>query len=236
MLHTILQEFFDLSNQHPDEERRTEYLSELGILIPVVKGWCAELGNEIASIGIQIHGGMGFIEETGAAQHFRDARITPIYEGTTGIQANDLMSRKILKDTGKSMGKLIEKLKALLNEIDEDDATDEIVASVGLAINDLERSTKWVLETGSSNPELPAAVSFNYLMQLSYVVGGCFMAKSASLASDSLKKTNSDKNFLDAKRIIAKFYVADIMPRARAFGDSVLESSDLIMKISEDQF
>lgn len=227
---------FDLSNRHPDERQRTEYLSELGILIPVVKGWCAELGNEVAYIGIQIHGGMGFIEETGAAQHFRDARITPIYEGTTGIQANDLISRKVLKDGGEAMGKLIEKLKALLNEIGEDDATDEIVAAVRLAINDLERSTKWVLETGSSNPELPAAVSFNYLMQLSYVVGGCFMVKSASLASENLKEANSNKNFLAAKRIVAKFYVADIMPRARAFGDSVLESSDLIMKISEDQF
>ena len=99
---------FDLAARHPDQRVREQNAAILGLLIPVVKGWCAEMGNEVAYIGVQVHGGMGYIEETGAAQYLRDVRITPIYEGTTGIQANDLIGRKILRSKGEEISKLIE--------------------------------------------------------------------------------------------------------------------------------
>ena len=227
---------FDLSNRHPDENKRHQYLSELGVLIPIVKGWCAEIGIEVASVGLQVHGGMGFIEETGAAQHYRDVRITSIYEGTTGIQANDLIGRKLLKDQGVAIVKLVEDLSRKLENIKESDATQQIVAASKSGISELERSTKWVLETGKNAPELPIATSVNYLLQLGYVVGGCLMAQSASLAAEMLNSKGANKNLLRSKIITAKFYATHIMPRAQACGEATISSSESILEITEDQF
>ena len=227
---------FDLSSRHPDENQRHQYLSELGVLIPIVKGWCAEIGIEVASVGLQVHGGMGFIEETGAAQHYRDVRITSIYEGTTGIQANDLISRKLLKNQGVAIVQLIEDLSRKLENIEESDATQQIVAASKSGISELERSTGWVLETGKNAPELPTATSVNYLLQLGYVVGGCLMAQSASLAAEMLNNKGANKNLLCAKIITAKFYATHIMPRAQACCEATISSSESILEIAEDQF
>ena len=227
---------FDLSSRHPDENQRHQYLSELGVLIPIVKGWCAEIGIEVASVGLQVHGGMGFIEETGAAQHYRDVRITSIYEGTTGIQANDLIGRKLLKDQGVAIIKLVGDLSRKLENIEESDATQQIVAASKSGLSELERSTRWVLETGKNAPELPTATSVNYLLQLGYVVGGCLMAQSASLAAEMLNNKGANKNLLRAKVITAKFYATHIMPRAQACCEATISSSESILEIAEDQF
>ena len=227
---------FDLSNRHPDENKRREYLSELGVLIPVVKGWCAEIGTEVASVGLQVHGGMGFIEETGAAQHYRDVRITSIYEGTTGIQANDLISRKLLKDQGVAIDKLVEDLSGKLENAEESEVIRMIVAASKSAISDLDISTRWVLGTGKDAPELPIATSVNYLLQLGYVVGGCLLAQSAIQAEEMMSNEGADLNFLHAKILTAQFYATHIMPRARACGDATVNSSDSILEIAEEQF
>ena len=227
---------FDLSNRHPDENKRREYLSELGVLIPIVKGWCAEIGTEVASVGLQVHGGMGFIEETGAAQHYRDVRITSIYEGTTGIQANDLIGRKLLKDQGVAIDKLVEDLSEKLENTGETEVIRIIVAASKSAISDLDISTRWILGTGKDAPELPIATSVNYLLQLGYVVGGCLLAQSAIQAEEVMSNEGADLNFLHAKILTAQFYATHIMPRARACGDATVNSSDSILEISEEQF
>ena len=227
---------FDLSNRHPDENKRREYLSELGVLIPIVKGWCAEIGTEVASVGLQVHGGMGFIEETGAAQHYRDVRITSIYEGTTGIQANDLIGRKLLKDQGVAIDKLVEDLSGKLENVGESEAIRLIVAASKSGLSDLDHSTRWVLGTGKNAPELPIATSVNYLLQLGYVVGGCLLAQSAIQAEEMMNHEGVDESFLHAKIITAKFYATHIMPRARACAEATVNSSDSILEISEEQF
>src|SRR6202035_2170808 len=108
----------DIAEHDPEEQRRLHAQARVDLLIPIVKGWCTELGNELAAIGVQIHGGMGFIEETGAAQYLRDLRITTIYEGTTGIQANDLIGRKLGRDRGAAMDALIVEMHAELEALE----------------------------------------------------------------------------------------------------------------------
>lgn len=227
---------FDMSCKHPDAQERDRYESELNILIPVVKGWCAELGNEVASLGVQVHGGMGFIEETGAAQYLRDARITPIYEGTTGIQANDLINRKVLRDEGESMRAFTASVRQSMKEMDAERSEPQIFAAASDGIERLEHVTDWVLTAGKTDPDLPTATSVSYLHLLGYVIGGWLMAKSAHAASMALGEEDRDENFLNAKIATSDYYAAHIMPRARACADACVDSSELIMSIGEEQF
>ncbi len=227
---------FDLSNRHPDAQIRASHDVELGLLIPIVKGWCAELGNEVAYLGVQIHGGMGFIEETGAAQHLRDARICPIYEGTTGIQANDLINRKLLRDQGQSIRSFIESVNASMRQMDAENCEDRIFRATSSSLSELVRATDWVLEVGAKNPEMPTATSVSYLNTLGYVIGGWLMAKSANVARSQLGQPDSNDEYLKAKITTANFYAAHILPRARASADAVIDSSDLILNIAEEQF
>ena len=227
---------FDLSHQHPDESERSRYADDLGLLIPMVKGWCAEMGNEVAYIGVQVHGGMGFIEETGAAQYLRDARITPIYEGTTGIQANDLISRKILRDRGAAITRFIADVTESLDSLNDEESVQQICKSVRSGIRILRQVTDWVLETGADNPQIPAAASVGYLHVLSIVTAGWLMAKSADATATMMKESETDQDYLTAKLVTAKFFVTHILPRAQAHADGVVNSSSAVMELTEDQF
>ena len=227
---------FDLSHQHPDESERSRYADDLGLLIPMVKGWCAEMGNEVAYIGVQVHGGMGFIEETGAAQYLRDARITPIYEGTTGIQANDLISRKILRDRGAAITRFIADVTKSLDSLNDEESVQQICKSVRSGIRILRQVTDWVLETGADNPQIPAAASVGYLHVLSIVTAGWLMAKSADATATMMKESETDQDYLTAKLVTAKFFVTHILPRAQAHADGVVNSSSAVMELTEDQF
>ncbi len=227
---------FDKSNRHPDSQMRAAYDSELGILIPIVKGLCAELGNEVAYLGVQIHGGMGFIEETGAAQHMRDARITPIYEGTTGIQANDLINRKLLRDRGGFIRSFIESINASLHQMDADRQDGKIFGATLASLDDLVKATDWVLNSGTSNPDLPTATSVSYMHALGYVVCGWLLSKSAHTAASQIGAEGANDDFLRAKLVTADYYAAHVLPRVRACTDAVIDSSELIFRLSEDQF
>jgi alkylation response protein AidB-like acyl-CoA dehydrogenase len=173
-----------------------------GFLIPIIKGWSTELAQEVTSNGVQIHGGMGFIEETGAAQYMRDARILPIYEGTNAIQANDFMFRKTIRDNGKAAKELLDEIK-----IDCDDNF-EMSQMVTLTLNSLD----YILEN-RDDQEMLSCISFDYLMGFGYLVGGWLMDKAKRSAKEQLSKTSTNEIFLKSKIVSSEFYDFHILPR-----------------------
>jgi hypothetical protein len=202
----------DLATYSGDEGQRAAAQSRTDLLIPIVKGWCTEMGNEMAAIGVQVHGGMGFIEETGAAQYVRDARITTIYEGTTGIQANDLLGRKLGRDRGAAMSSLLADMSRELEGLSADDpvvgATRKAtLESLGL----LKGATGALLEMmGSPRPDRAMAVAVPYLKLCGYVVGGWLMARAAAIAGKH--KDGADRDFYSGKLRTALFYAEQVLP------------------------
>src|SRR5262249_307965 len=132
----------DRAKRHPDEKERARNQALTDLMIPIVKAWCTDQGVRVASLGVQVHGGVGFIEETGAAQYFRDSRIAPIYEGTNGIQAMDLLGRKLLRDGGQAMQALLRDISASLPELGGSGD------SLAKGVKTLEQTVKHLLETG----------------------------------------------------------------------------------------
>ena len=202
----------DLATYSGDEGQAAAAQLRTDLLIPIVKGWCTEMGNEMAAIGVQVHGGMGFIEETGAAQYVRDARITTIYEGTTGIQANDLLGRKLGRDRGAAMNLLLADMSRELEGLSADDpvvgATRKAaLESVGL----LQGATGALLEMmGSPRPDRAMAVAVPYLKLCGYVVGGWLMARAAAIAGK--RKDGADRDFYSGKLRTALFYAEQVLP------------------------
>ena len=191
-------------------------------MTPIIKGWCTEIGNEVASLGVQVHGGMGFIEETGAAQYLRDVRITTIYEGTTGIQSNDLIGRKLARDRGAAMGALLADMERELNAVTGSDPAVEAVRKATLeGVSFLGRATRALLEALATQPERAMAVSVPYLKLCGYVVGGWLLAKSAAIAAGHT--SGAERDFYAAKVRTAAFYAAQVLPNAAALA-RVVES------------
>ena len=213
---------FDLAAASEDAAVRAAAQARGELLTPIVKGWCTEIGNEVTSIGVQVHGGMGFIEETGAAQYMRDVRITTIYEGTTGIQSNDLIGRKIARDRGAAMSAL---LSAMDRELEGLAATEELVdgtcRTARAAVAALARATHSLGRALATRPELAQAVSVPYLKLCGYVAGGWLLAKSAALAEDKME--GAEREFYAAKIHTAAFYAAQVLPTAEALA-RVVES------------
>jgi 3-(methylthio)propanoyl-CoA dehydrogenase len=213
ILYTAFQ--FDLEQYSPDAAVRAAARARGELLTPVAKGWCTEVGNEIAGTGIQIHGGMGFIEETGAAQYARDVRITTIYEGTTGIQSNDLIGRKLARDRGAAMTALLHDMEQDLKAQSAGATEDAAIAKSALdAVGDLRRATQALLKSLADRPDAAMAVSVPYLKLIGYVVGGWLLARSAGLAHARLQ--GAEREFYAAKLRTAAFYVAQVLPVAQA--------------------
>ena len=188
-------------------------------LIPIIKGWCTELAQEVTSLGVQIHGGMGFIEETGAAQIMRDARILPIYEGTNGIQANDLMFRKTLRDNGKTAFDLLSKI----NQDIKDNA--EILKYFKTASDVINHIVEM-----KDDKEALSCISYDYMMGFGYLIGAWLMNKSKTKASEKLHSGDTDKEFLKAKILSSDFYNLHILPRVRMHFKVVTDGSNIVMK------
>ena len=187
------------------------------LLIPVVKGWSTETGIEVASLGIQVHGGMGFIEETGAAQMYRDVRITTIYEGTTGIQSNDLIGRKMARDGGAVFAALIADMRRELAALRSVDAGAVAARQAAVAaVELLDVAAKVILTGMASSPAQAFAVSAPFLKMCGIVMGGWLLAKSADIAATKLAVGESDREFLSAKIQTAAFYAAQVLPQAAA--------------------
>jgi 3-(methylthio)propanoyl-CoA dehydrogenase len=206
----------DTAAHHPDPARRHAAQSRGDLLIPIVKGCSTEIGQEVASVGIQVHGGMGFIEETGAAQALRDVRICTIYEGTTGIQAADLAGRKFARDGGAALGALVADMQEQLADIKSDDATVRAVRQSALdAVAVLADAAKSLGVLMAKGPEQGLAVSVPFLRLCGVVCGGWLMARAADVAARRLAAGGDDRDFLASKLQTARFYAAQILPRAQ---------------------
>jgi 3-(methylthio)propanoyl-CoA dehydrogenase len=227
----------DKAQRHPDAAERRRSQSRADLLTPVVKGWCTEQAVDITSLGVQVHGGMGFIEETGAAQYLRDARITTIYEGTTGIQANDLVGRKIAYDAGAAAGELITEMRRDADSLARLGADFEAsTRNMTHAVDSLESATRWLVQSYSGSPQSAAAVAVPYLKLFGTVAGGWMMSRAAVAAHSKLEDPQADTRFLSAKLATARFYAEHILPHARAHADAVLEGSETVVAIGEDAF
>jgi acyl-CoA dehydrogenase len=227
----------DVAHHTEDAETRAKALERSALLTPVVKGWMTEVAQELTGIGVQIHGGTGFIEETGVAQYLRDAKILTIYEGTTGIQANDLVGRKVLADSGTGM-------KNLLQEMADFDASlashgpelESIRKAVATGRKRLEEATNWLLGKAQDEPIIVGLAAFDYLMLAGTVIGAWQMGRAAEIACKKLEGTEGNANFYKAKIITARFYAEEILPRSAGYLEAATSASSSAMELPEEQF
>ena len=207
------------------------------LLIPIAKAWATDIGIEVASLGIQIHGGTGFIEETGAAQHYRDARITPIYEGTNGIQAADLTGRKLARDQGAAMRALIAEIAATATELAAQPGDDFAVMARALDHGRaaLAAATDWAVARHATDPRDVAAVATPYLELAGTVVGGWLTAR-GQLAAQQALFAGEDPGFHEAKVISARCYAEQVLCRADGIARAVMAGGASLLALDEAQF
>ena len=205
------------------------------LMIPIIKGWLTERSLEITSNAIQIHGGMGFIEETGIAQHYRDARILPIYEGTTAIQANDLVFRKTLRDNGKAITDLITEINTEVTEISKSDDKNlqNICNKMKVSIETTNKVINHIVSI-SNNKKRPAVSGVNYLMMLGYVFGGWMMMKTASRSIDLKNKNEMDEEFLNAKISSSMIYFSSILPKIESLSSIILQGDEDVLSMKKN--
>ncbi|MDH5276045.1 MAG: acyl-CoA dehydrogenase [Gammaproteobacteria bacterium] len=228
----------DLSKRHPDKATRAQHQSRVELMTPVVKGWSTEMGQVLTSIGLQIHGGMGYVEETGAAQYMRDARITTIYEGTTGIQANDLVGRKILRDGGASLKALIGEVRSFEAELGKVADLSALATALTEGRKAIEAAGTWLAENHARHPAAPGAASYHLLMLMGTVTGGWQLARGALIAHQRLAagSTGPEAEFYKAKIITARFYAEQFQPLATAHLRALQSGPDSLLALSDDQF
>jgi 3-(methylsulfanyl)propanoyl-CoA dehydrogenase len=226
----------DISHHATDEATAKAARARADLLTPLAKGWSTDIANEITSLGIQVHGGMGYIEETGAAQYYRDARILAIYEGTNGIQALDLIRRKFTRDGGKMMAALLADMNDTEQALQQ---AGEPLADIGKNFADgvatLKTAADWVLQR-SDQPEVLDSVAFDFLMLSSYVTASWLMSTKALAANQEILAGNSDVDFYQTKLATAGFFNSNLLPRAQSHWLAMQAGSAPMMALSEDQF
>ena len=205
------------------------------LMIPIIKGWLTERSLEITSNAIQIHGGMGFIEETGIAQHYRDARILPIYEGTTAIQANDLVFRKTLRDNGKAITDLISEINSEVIEISKSENKNlkNICQRMRVSIDITKKVINHIVSI-SNNKKRSAVSGVNYLMMLGYVFGGWMMIKTASKSVDLKNKKEMDEEFLNAKISSSMIYFSSVLPKIESLSSIILQGDEDVLSMKKN--
>ena len=209
--------------------------SKSSLMIPIIKGWLTERSLEITSNAIQIHGGMGFIEETGIAQHYRDARILPIYEGTTAIHANYLVFRKTLRDNGKAITDLISEIKSEVIEISKSDNKNlqNICQRMSASIDISMKVINHIISI-SNNKKRSAVSGVNYLMMLGYVFGGWMMIKTASKSVDLKNKNEMDEEFLNAKISSSMIYFSSVLPKIESLSSIILQGDEDVLAMKKN--
>jgi alkylation response protein AidB-like acyl-CoA dehydrogenase len=214
----------DISVRAKDAKTRAQAAARGALLTPIAKAFSTDIGNEVTSIGVQIHGGMGFIEETGAAQHYRDARITPIYEGTNGIQSIDLVTRKLAANGGEQVFALLDELGNTVKQVEasNDPAFGTTGAKLRDALASLERTSRWLLERVTSSPNEALAGATPYLRLFGSTLGGCV------LAAEALAARNLGEG--DAQRYVtlARFFAENISVQAPALEKTVTDSAEAV--------
>ena len=228
----------DKSHHHPDKAERARAQAFVDLMIPIVKGWSTETSIDVASLGIQVHGGMGFIEETGAAQFLRDARITTIYEGTTGIQANDLIGRKVARESGATAKAVLEAIRGLdatLAKIPGDDFA-AIRSRLAAAAKAAAESVDWIVATYGTDAKAAHAGAVPFLKLMGIVCGGWQMARAAVAAQGQLARREGDAAFLSAKIGTARFFADHFLSQARGLRDAIVEGAPGVLALAEEQF
>ncbi|MFZ2974219.1 MAG: acyl-CoA dehydrogenase [Ferribacterium limneticum] len=223
----------DNAHANQDGAVREKARAFADLLIPVVKGWSTESAIDIASLGVQVHGGMGYIEETGAAQHLRDARITAIYEGTTAIQANDLIGRKIAREKGATIMALIADMRVAATQLDGDLAV--IGARQNAAVDALERAVSWLVANFSADPKAAHAGAVPFLHLFGIVAGGWLMGRAAVIARGKIAVGETDP-FWAAKLATTRFYADHFLTQASGLAESVVAGATGSLELAEDSF
>ncbi|MES3677421.1 acyl-CoA dehydrogenase [Halomonas elongata] len=228
--------WFDLARHHPDAEVADKHRRHVDLLMPVAKGWCSELGNALCDEAIQVFGGMGFVEETGVAQLFRDARIITIYEGTTGIQANDLLGRKILHDNGATLRELLDDIRTCARSVGEDARLGDLAESLDELVDGLAATTDWLLVQGEEQTAELYGGAVPLLHQLGIVCGGWQLARAAEAAQRRHDAGEGDADHLVGILELARFYMASVAPEADSHARAVRHGGRVLARIPEAGF
>ena len=226
----------DKAKRHPDVDERRRNQALVDLLIPVVKGWSSDVGIDVANTGVQVHGGMGFIEETGAAQHLRDVRITAIYEGTNGIQAADLVGRKVGREGGTTARALIDEMRRGLATLSDDADMKAVRRRLEDGINALESATDWLVETFADDADAVAAGAAHYLRLFGIVAGGWLMAKAATAANAKLAAGDGDPRYLRGKLVTTRFFADHVLVQCAGLADAFSAGASSVAAADEYLF
>jgi len=229
---------YDAAHHAADEATRKANQAFYEYMVPVVKGWSTEMSIDVASTGVQVHGGMGFIEETGAAQHYRDARILTIYEGTTAIQANDLVGRKTVRDGGATVNGIIAQVRRTESDLAACSGGDmaAIRNQLATASKALEEVVAYVVANSKSDIKGVFAGSVLYLKLAGIVLGGWQMARAALVADQKLKAGAGDVKFYQAKIATARFFADHLLSQAAGYRSAIIDGSAGVLALADDQF
>jgi acyl-CoA dehydrogenase len=216
----------DVSVRAKDAKTRNDAAARAALLTPIAKAFSTDIGNEVAYLGVQVHGGMGFIEETGAAQHYRDARITSIYEGTNGIQSIDLVTRKLGANGGASVWALLDELKGIVGEVEA--SNNPAFGSTGVKLREglasLERASRWLLERVASAPNEALAGTTPYLKLFGATLGGCMLAGEALAARKASEHVGDPQRYVT----LARFFAENVTVQAPSLERAVTEGGDAV--------
>ena len=229
---------FDAAHHHADAPTRQQNQAFYEFLVPLVKGYSTEMSIEVASLGVQVHGGMGFIEETGAAQYLRDARILTIYEGTTAIQANDLVGRKTSRDGGRTAKAIAAQIAGTEDELARLDhvAARAMVKRLRAARQSFEQVVDFIASASKANPNAVFAGSVPYLLLAGNTVAGWQMARALIVALDQMQRGVGDASFLRAKVATAHFYADHVLSKVPGMRDAVVEGADSVTALALESF
>jgi alkylation response protein AidB-like acyl-CoA dehydrogenase len=228
----------DNARRNPDPVARKRHQAFVDLMIPIVKAHSTEVGQEVASLGIQVHGGMGYIEETGAAQHLRDARITTIYEGTTGIQANDLIGRKTARDGGLTARAVVAEISSVAATLRDhaNPALHPVGASLDEACAALIQAIDFVVTHFGSHPREVHAAAVSYLRLWGLTAGGWQLGRAALIAADAQVSGRGDSEFFASKIATARFYALSLLPQAAGYARAVVQGSNPALELAAEQF
>jgi acyl-CoA dehydrogenase len=236
MLIYVVGGWFDIARYHLDTVVAERHRRLIDLLMPVVKAWSTEIGNEVTDMAIQVFGGMGYIEETGIAQHRRDLRISTIFEGTTGIQANDLIGRKILRESGETLRMLLGDMRGVAAQLSGAGDLAPLGAALVADIGTLERTLDWILEHGKTNFSEVLAGAVPFLQLLGTICGSWQMGRAALVARAGLAAGHGDAAYLQGIVDLARFYFGHLAPQAASLARVVMHGGAPVVAAGDAVF
>lgn len=224
----------DIARLAEDPQRQAKALARVALLTPVAKAFSTDVGCEVASLGVQVHGGMGFVEETGAAQYYRDARILPIYEGTNGIQALDLVGRKLGAHMGRNLRRFFHPVSEYIDRIMDEDDLEDFALPLAKQFVRLQQATGYIAQKGLSNPDEAGAAATDYMRLFGLVAMAYLWVRAVEVAQQNLDGDEAD--FYKAKITTAKFYFERLLPQTGALFAAIMSGSKTMMEMDEAAF